>query len=136
MNTYTNNGLNNRMLSCPTNINPDWDGGLGLTVPTASAFAPQIFSIQNYTMPTGQTLGCYGFGYYINPGTFGSGGCTFSGDEAEIIIYNTTLTSTQINSIESYLNSRYLATGAAAASVQHDRADEQCRLSRRRPTSP
>ena len=108
--TTNGNGVD-RIMSCPTTTEPDYEGGIDINVPSTSAYAPQIISVQNFTMATGTALGCYGFGYYINPGTFGSGGCNLSGDIAEVIVYNTTLTSTQISAIESYLNSRYLETG-------------------------
>ena len=90
VNTATNGGVGNRILSWPTLTNQDWDQGLVIGTPTASAFAPQIFS-ENRTLTTGQAMEAYAFGFFCNP-NLSNGGCHFTGDIAEVIVYNRALT--------------------------------------------
>ena len=60
------------------------------------------------TVPAGQSLECYGLGAYFNTnGTPGSS-FHFTGDMAEVIIYNRALTSTEDTQVKNYLTGKYL----------------------------
>ncbi len=102
----TQGGVNNRILSLPTTSDDDWSGGICVDTGTDNAFSRTIYSTSS-TLAAGQGLSVYGLGQYFNPEGTGGVGFDFSGDIAEVIIYNRTLTSTENTQVMSYLDNKY-----------------------------
>ena len=103
-------GGNNRLLSCPPNNNPDYEGGISMGCGNnGQAFSPQIFS-NHPVVPASAPLECYGIGAYFNDNYTLGGDFWFTGDIGEVIIYNRSLTGTEQTQVTNYLTSRWLSS--------------------------
>ena len=110
-------GNNNRILSCPPVGNADYEGGLAIVCGNLGQAFSRTVETENTTVASTTPLVFYGLGGMFDQGGYNDPGEYFTGDIAEVIIYNRTLTAAENTQVLTYLDNKYNISpnGAVAA---------------------
>jgi hypothetical protein len=99
-------GINNRVVSCPTTTDYEYLKGLCITTGSGSAFSPTLKTLSK-TLDSNQYLYSLGLGaMHLSNGLLGNA-FHFTGDIAEVLIYNRALTTQETADVTSYLTHKY-----------------------------